>query len=190
VPKIVDHHERRSTIAAAAARVIADDGLDRATLQSIACRAGVTTGSVTHYFADKDEVILAALLHADAAMHARLDAALALDSSPVDALLEALPNDEASRRDWLVWRAFTDAAIRSERLRSQLRHSTAQWLDAATNAIADRIGCTPDEARPDAELVVAVVNAIGDAACVEPADWPVERQRSLLKHCMSRALPG
>lgn len=186
MPKVVDHDERRATIAAAAARVIADNGVEKATLQAIACRAGVTTGSVTHYFADKEEVILAALLHADAAMQDRLDAALALGRSPVDALLDALPHDETSRRDWLVWRAFSDAAIRSESLLSQHRRSTNRWVDTATDAIATRTGCTPDRARLDAELVVAVVDAIGDAASIDPADWPIERQRRLLEHCIGR----
>ena len=45
-------------------------------MKGIAARAGVTTGAVTHYFNDKDEVILAALLFVDAAMRSRLDVAL------------------------------------------------------------------------------------------------------------------
>lgn len=186
MPKIVDRDERRSTIAAAASIAIADEGVDNVTLRSIADRAGVTTGAVTHYFTDKDEVILAALLHADAAMHARLDAALAIGRSPVNALLDALPNDAEARREWLVWRTFSDAAIRSEPLRAQHRRSTARWLDAATEAIAGRTGCTRNEALLDAELLVAAFNAIGDAALVDPDSWPIERQRSVLRHCLTR----
>ena len=45
MPKIVDHDERRATIAAAAAMVIADDGVEGATMKAIASRAGVTTGA-------------------------------------------------------------------------------------------------------------------------------------------------
>ncbi|MEM9745071.1 MAG: TetR/AcrR family transcriptional regulator [Actinomycetota bacterium] len=186
MPKVVDRDERRATIAAAAAEAIADEGIEQATLKSIAARAGVTTGAVTHYFSDKDDVVLAALLHADEAMRSRLDAALDLGRSPVDALLDALPNDETSRRDWLVWRTFSDAAIRSEFLRSQHRRSQSQWLDTATQALAGGDGVTPDDARLDAELVVAVVDAIGDAAAIDPGAWPIARQRSLLEHCMRR----
>ncbi|MEM9042672.1 MAG: TetR/AcrR family transcriptional regulator [Actinomycetota bacterium] len=188
MPKIVDHDERRATIAAAAAEAIADEGIEQATLKSIASRAGVTTGAVTHYFADKDDVVLAALLHADEAMRTRHDAALAVGRSPVDALLDALPHDEVSRRDWLVWRTFSDAAIRSEFLRTQHRRSSARWLDTVTDAVAEWTCCTPDEARLDAEMVVAVVDAIGDAAAIDPGAWPIERQRSLLEHCLRRVL--
>jgi AcrR family transcriptional regulator len=189
VPKVVDHDERRAAIAAAAASVIADQGVEGATMKAIAARAEVTTGAVTHYFTDKEQVILAALLHADAALHMRVDAALSRGQEPVDALLEALPNSPAARREWLVWRAFEDAAIRSDALRSQHRESMRAWFDAATDAIADWAGCTLDEARLDAEMVVSVVDAIADAASIDPDSWPVARQRVLLEHCLARVLP-
>ena len=70
MPKIVDRVERRAAIAAAAADAIADEGIEAVTMKGIAARAGVTTGAVTHYFDDKQEVILAALLFVDAAMRA------------------------------------------------------------------------------------------------------------------------
>ena len=93
----------------------------------------------------------------------------------VDALLDTLPNDEASRRDWLVWRAFECAAVRSQPLQLQYRRSMALWLDAATEAIVERAACTLDEARLGAELVVAVVDSIADAAAIDPDSRPVER---------------
>lgn len=189
MPKLVDHDERRAAIAAAAASVIADVGVEGTTMKAIAHRAEVTTGAVTHYFDDKEQVILAALLHADAALHARVDAALSRGREPVDALLAALPNDPASRREWLVWRAFGDAAIRSDVLRSQHRESMRAWFDAAAQAIAERARCTPVEARLDAELVISVVDAIADAAAIDPDSWPVARQRALLEHCLARVLP-
>ena len=62
MPKVVDHEERRSVIASAAADLIAEVGIEAATMKGIAVRAYVTTGAVTHYVDSKDEVILAALL--------------------------------------------------------------------------------------------------------------------------------
>lgn len=189
MPKIVDHDERRATIAAAAAMVIADDGEEGATMKAIASRAGVTTGAVTHYFADKDQIILAALLHADEALRARFDASSTRGRSVADALLDTLPNDEASRRDWLVWRAFERAAVRSKPLQLQYRRSMALWLDAATEAIVEQAACTPNEARLGAELVVAVIDSIANAAAIDPDSWPVKRQRAILEFCLARVLP-
>jgi AcrR family transcriptional regulator len=184
VPKIVDRVERRAAIAAAAADAIAAEGIDGVTMRGIAERAGVTTGAVTHYFNDKDEVILAALLFVDAAMRSRLDVALERSESLVDALLAALPNDPQSRRDWRVWRVFTDAASRSDLLMSHYREANAAWLDTAMHVLAEQLERRPDER--DAQLVVAVVDSIGDTASADPTSWPQERQRQLIQHCLGR----
>ena len=184
MPKIVDRVERRAAIAAAAAGAIADEGIEAVTMKGIAARAGVTTGAVTHYFNDKDEVILAALLFVDAAMRSRLDVALERGQSLVDALLAALPNDPASRRDWRVWRVFTNAASRSDLLMSHYRAANTAWLDTAMHVLAEQLERRPDER--DAQLVVAVVDSMGDAASADPTSWPIERQRQLIQHCLGR----
>lgn len=186
MPKVVDHEERRTTIATAAAELIAEEGIEAATMKRIGARAGGTTGAVTHYFADKDELVLAALLLVDASMQRRFATAVETAETPVDALLATLPNDGASRRDWRVWSVFSDYATRSASLMAQYRVSTSAWFDTATKLIAELYERTHDEARLDAELVVAVVDAIGDAASVDPDRWPSERQRQLLEHCFQR----
>ncbi|GAA1274998.1 TetR/AcrR family transcriptional regulator [Sphaerisporangium rubeum] len=61
MPKIVDHEERRAEVVAAARRVILRDGIEGATTRAIAKEAGYSNGVLTHYFADKDDILLAAL---------------------------------------------------------------------------------------------------------------------------------
>ncbi len=141
--------------------------------------------ALTHYFADKDEVVLEALLLVDASRQLRFETALAQDSSLVDALLAALPHDAASRRDWSVWRVFSDRASRSAALRSQYRASTGAWLDATVEALAARRGCPLQDAVLDAEIVVSTVDAIGDVASVDPRGWPMSRQHRVLGHLIS-----
>ncbi len=63
MPKVVDHDARRAAIVEAALRVIAGAGLENATVRRIAHEAVSTTGLVTHYFANKDEILIAALRH-------------------------------------------------------------------------------------------------------------------------------
>ena len=181
MPKIVDRTERRTAIATAAAHAIADEGIEAVTMKGIAARANVTTGAVTHYFASKDEVVLEALLLVDASMKARFTNALEKKGSLIDALLAALPHDAESRRDWNVWRVFSDRASRSEDLQAQYRVSTDAWLDAAVDALAAQHGSATRSIRVDAEIIVHTVNAIGDEASVDPASWPVKRQRELLE---------
>ena len=57
MPKVVDIAERRNELAAAAAQLIARSGVGAATLREVAAEAGWTTGALTHYFADKRELL-------------------------------------------------------------------------------------------------------------------------------------
>ena len=181
MPKIVDRVERRTAIATAAAEAIAAEGVEAVTMKGIASRADVTTGAVTHYFANKEEVVLEALLLVDASIHVRVENALTKNGSLVDALLAALPHDAESRRDWSVWRVFSDRASRSDELRAQYRASSDAWLDAAVEALTATRGSSTPHDRLDAAIVVSTVDAIGGEASVDPTAWPPKRQRELLE---------
>ncbi|GAA3447259.1 TetR/AcrR family transcriptional regulator [Planomonospora venezuelensis] len=61
MPKIVNHAERREEVVEAARRIILRDGIEAATTRAIAKEAGYSNGVLTHYFADKDEIMLSAL---------------------------------------------------------------------------------------------------------------------------------
>ena len=57
MPKIVDHDQRREFIARVSAEIIAEQGLDQATIREIAQRTGFSKGVIEHYFDDKDHII-------------------------------------------------------------------------------------------------------------------------------------
>jgi TetR/AcrR family transcriptional regulator, transcriptional repressor of bet genes len=57
VPKRVDHDERRRHIGAAVLRLIATRGLEAASLRNVAAEAGVSMGTVQHYFTTKQEML-------------------------------------------------------------------------------------------------------------------------------------
>ena len=56
----LDHDERRRRIAEVVVDVIASEGLDAATVRRIAAAVGYSTTVVTHYFADKHDLLLSA----------------------------------------------------------------------------------------------------------------------------------
>ncbi len=57
MPKRVDHQQRRRHIGEAVLRVIAVRGLEAASLRNVAAEAGVSMGSVQHYFTNKQEML-------------------------------------------------------------------------------------------------------------------------------------
>jgi AcrR family transcriptional regulator len=121
VPKFVDAVIRRQEVVDAVFRIIASDGLERASLREVADEAQLAVGSVRHYFASSDEL----LTHSFAVVVDRIVGRLtAADSRLGDlppgsaehhvavmALLgEFLPLDEERAVDACVWMAFKNAA--------------------------------------------------------------------------------
>jgi AcrR family transcriptional regulator len=77
MPKTVDHNARREALLAAVWRVIARDGLERATVRTIAEETGWSTGVLAHYFADKEDILTSALQLSRERIRARWDEKLA-----------------------------------------------------------------------------------------------------------------
>ena len=96
MPKIVDHAERRREVLDATWRVIARSGLDTATTRAIAEEAGYSIGVLTHYFSDKQDILVSAHRLAFARARERILAATRTCSGIAAlrlAMLEALPLD-------------------------------------------------------------------------------------------------
>jgi AcrR family transcriptional regulator len=83
---------RRAEVLQAALEVFAEVGFERATLQEVADRAGVTKGALYHYFDSKDELFLALMRERVAAQVAATQAlvAAAEPSKSREALLREL----------------------------------------------------------------------------------------------------
>lgn len=99
----------REHIVAAARRLLAERGLTATTVRAVAAEAEVSTGSVTHYFEDKAELIGAALRYNGAIAAERVVTAVG-DRRGLDAVQRAtqglLPVDEERLTCWRVWLAL------------------------------------------------------------------------------------
>ncbi len=62
MPKIVDWDERRDEVLTATWRVIAREGIEKATVRKIALEAGYSSGVLAHYFTNKQDILASALL--------------------------------------------------------------------------------------------------------------------------------
>ena len=121
MPKFVDAALRRQEVVEAVFRIVAADGLERASLREVADEAELAVGSVRHYFASSDELLVHSFGVVVDRVVRRLTAAderlaEAQPGTPehhegvLTLLGEFLPLDEERAVDACVWMAFKAAA--------------------------------------------------------------------------------
>lgn len=144
VPKIVDAAQRRQEIVGAVCRIIATDGLERASLREVADEAGLAVGSVRHYFDSSDDLLAYSFAAVSDRLLSRLNKALtglglgpaAADPDRSRAVLtllgEFLPLDEERALDACAWLAFRNAA--------RIRPFLAAEADRSHRAVAAVVG--------------------------------------------------
>ncbi len=109
MPKIVDHDAQRVKFAEAAMSLIAQHGLDGVTMRAVAAEAGLSYGSLFHYFRSKDELLMHAVRHSNSLQTDRINK-FTSQYSGMKALEHLLCDDaiitDSSRDDWMVWLTF------------------------------------------------------------------------------------
>lgn len=194
MPKFVDAVIRRQEVVDAVFRIIAADGLERASLREVADEAQLAVGSVRHYFASSDEL----LTHAFAVVVDRIVGRLTVADSrlgdlpsgsgehhaAVLALLgEFLPLDEERAVDACVWMAFKNAARtkpflaaeadRSHRAVAAVVGGLILGLAGPEGADADgdgSVGVDQQVLVTEAELLLAVLDGLTMHALLQP-EW-------------------
>ena len=102
----VDHDSRREEVAGAAARLIAEKGLEALTTRALAKSLGCSIGVLSHYFSSKEDIVIAAFRWADQRIDLRMQEAIANDNPGLDnffpVITAGLPLDEESDLEWRV----------------------------------------------------------------------------------------
>jgi AcrR family transcriptional regulator len=201
MPRVVDHDERRAGFVTASWDVIAEEGLGAATLRRVAAAAGVTTGALTHYFCDREALLVEALRAAHFAAGARMRRAVAAarsDRARLSAVLEeALPFDAARLREWRVWLAFWGEAVGNPRLRRENEERVAEWRDLLEALVAPLVAGAATSGAASAELL-SLVDGLGLRLALAPRATLAREQaaaRSVIDRAVMRlsrleAVPG
>ncbi|RZQ63516.1 TetR/AcrR family transcriptional regulator [Amycolatopsis suaedae] len=170
MPKLVDHHERRTRIADALFQVAATDGIEAVSLRHVAAAAGVTTGMVQHYFRTKEEMLLFALDVIGERVQARVEASTARGTGAMlrELLVQQLPFDEPRRAELRVALAFQAYAVRSPAIAARLREGHERLRDVVAGQIrqAQAAGEASRTLDPHASAtgLVALVEGLGGLA--------------------------
>lgn len=110
MPKIVNHDERKNTIAEAMWRVILDKGMEGATVRNIAEEAELSLGALRYYFKTQDDLLIYAMDLVQERATKRIEAVLKKSLSPrelvIAVILEIVPVNTATRIEMEVWFAF------------------------------------------------------------------------------------
>ena len=181
MPRVVDPEARRSQLTEATARTIASRGLDGLTMRDVARSAGWTTGALSHYFVDKNDLLVATFRSRADLARMRLDAALAAGKSLMEAVVEsALPLDEERATNWRVFLAFWGSAIGDEALTTAQRERHQAFNRTVVRAVRaeQTAGCirADVDAAVAGRRLVALLNGIAVQSMFEPTRWPPDEQ--------------
>jgi len=190
MPKAVDHEARRAELLAATWRVIARDGIEGATVRRISREAGYSTGVLTHYFQNKEDVLRTALQAAFSETRTRMETGSAEARGLValrNAALAELPLDEELRRSCEVRLGFWARATADESFAAdqraryfELRRTFARLLEEAGTAGELRADL---DFEAEAERLVALCDGVAVQALFDGYRWTPEHQiRTIEEH--------
>lgn len=191
----MSYDDRRIEVAKAAWQVIIREGLDRTSMRAIAQELGSSTGVVTHYFRDKEDLILFALglvfENVASEMKACVKGQQGIDRLE-QMIFVALPLDLIDRDDWKVWIAFLGYSIGREHLIQEhrkrydlLRQIISQELAdlQSTNLIRADLDLTLE-----ANALVALVDGIGAGVVIYPEQFNPSQQQYLVRRHINTLL--
>jgi AcrR family transcriptional regulator len=163
---------RRAQVLRAARACIVDRGYERVTMRDIAETAGVSVGTVAHYFHDKETVLQAALLDKIQDTGIAFRAALAGAESAwerLERLVEAsLPVSDEVRDEWYLWLTFWSEATRNNHLRAVSERQHDRWTRFLAKIVREGVA-TGEFPRTDPRATATQIAALVDGLAVQSA---------------------
>jgi len=132
---------RREEILAAAEAEVTRRGFARTRVADIADALGVSTALVFYHFGTKEKLFAEALEHAVARDLARLDAAVAKATDPVDGVRRILKlySPQGNANGWTVWVDAWSESLREPEMRDMSRSLDVRWKDVLAQQIREGV---------------------------------------------------
>lgn len=169
MPKIVDHDHRRAELAVAVWRVIARDGVEGASVRRVAEEAGLSPGSLRHFFTTHAQLMHFAMGLVGQRLEERLVSTRArADLTAIERVTEMiaqmLPLDPDRRVECRVWlgfvaRSLVDPDLLAVQQVLDRRLSAAFELMVSDLVEAEGLGPGRDQQR-EAERLYALVDGL------------------------------
>jgi AcrR family transcriptional regulator len=178
--------ERRPQILAAAARVIARRGLTGLRLADVASEAGVSIGTVQHYFGTRQRLLMATFTFET---ERSLNRWLSAEDDGADAwqqllaLVDIVLDPPTFRERWTRWLQFWAAYAREPRLRRSIGATYDRWRAPFERAIG--AGIESGDFAPELPLdsvvdrALALLDGLALQVLLEAPGMTLERMRAL-----------
>ncbi|MDP5226416.1 MULTISPECIES: TetR/AcrR family transcriptional regulator [Arthrobacter] len=194
MPRLVDHGERRRAIIETTWRLIAQEGIENASMRDIARECGYAApGVLAHYFPNKDALLLASYELICERTNERIDSHTA-GRRGLAALrglcLEIIPADPLTVVEARVAVSFWQRAQTEEALRAVGREALLHWRGLMLGFLAqaeDDAECAP-LADPDAvaDELLNVMMGLHVTSMLDPDAVTGSRQRHLVERAITR----
>ncbi len=195
--RVTDLEATKTRLVQAAWTVIATEGIEAATLRRVATQAGCTTGLITHYFEDKNELVTVAYRRVLDMMIKDAAEAIASASGIAEQLraaIEAIEPVRAGTREFtIVLMNFWAAAAVNPEFARHCRDDYRRWRRLIERVI--RVGVAQGELRADTDvralddLLTLVSDGLSVGMTLTPAAYPARRRHALIGHILAPFLP-
>lgn len=194
MPLRLDRDERRAQLSAAVWRIVVREGVRGASVRGVAREAGLSVGSVRHFFSTQDELLLFAVREVVDQARRRIEADAGARGSQVQhgrpiaaavALLEqVLPLDEERLTEARVWAAFTAPPVTDPgmaAIRREVDDAVRRLCHDCLAGLAELGRLHPSRDMEDeTERLSALLDGLTMHLLLAPASTPAERVRSVL----------
>lgn len=189
MPKIVDHDKQRKKVAEAAWRVIRRDGLEQASVRNIAAEAGLSPGSMRHYFTTQSDLLAFSMKLVSERVNERilqLPLSGELREDILMLLCEILPMDDERRAEMEVWVAFMAKSLVDPKLKflsDEVSDSLRSGVERMIHAlVAQEPRCRHLDAALEAERLSALVDGLAMHMILQPELVTPMQTRAILIH--------
>ncbi|HJC60498.1 MAG TPA: TetR/AcrR family transcriptional regulator [Candidatus Dietzia intestinigallinarum] len=172
----------RREIASAACALVAEGGLDSVSMRRIAKHLGATTGYISHYYADKEDLLEAALREALTELTSGAAPLSTNLEEWIDNAVRTLPHNVDTQRFWRILTAFQSAGLNNPRLAEVLRVYVVEQISALTDHLTAELGAdTPaEEVTALARSLFALVSGLGTTSTITPDAFTPKQLRTII----------
>ena len=193
MPKQVDSQKRKIQIAEATWNVIVEEGLEKATVRKVAKAAGLSVGSLRHYFPTQSELLQFSMELVFNRIYQRFQNQH-YKGSPFEVLMamihQLLPTDEEKRVETEVWFVFLAKSLVDPNLKplaNQLYTNLHKWIHVTFHQLQED-GLLKKDVDPivEANRLHALIDGIAVNHLLYPELFTIEQvSRTLESHLKS-----